>query len=477
MNDAAGMTSGGGLTVLAKGLSTGNAVADASTGGAVDVREPTAYTDVAPTVRAEVSSTGRLDVTGSVDIKALGLGDATADADGSGGGVVSEGTSSATAKWRPTVDAMIGGGGTWITATDDVRLGAYNNYSDAGVADTSRRAQATADASGGGLASIQGAVSNAETNATVVAHVGGGATVAAGPGTDDDLEVVAKSRNKTVATSAGASGGAVSVGSSSASGTMRDVVKAITDNAPSWDRTMLSAGSGSSTGNDVRFSAESMDVADVDATAAGGGLFGGGGADATVRLISPLAQAKLGDHTTVTAPSALVALATGQSASLSSSATSTVSGAITSNDARATSKIETGQSFAEIGLAVVVEAREVSLEARTPSVYVEALSDGIVPFEVIGLDNDSTATVSVSLNPDVHVHGGGTGPGWSDRLGGERPRRRLRVLRLGAPERDGGRQHRPPRDGRRHEGRAGAVYPRRWAGHAHRLPDPGRRRR
>ena len=61
--------------------------------------------------------------------------------------MVDVGSSKARATWSPDVDARIGND-TTISAGQDVTLAAYNNFNEAGSEDTSRRARATAAATG-----------------------------------------------------------------------------------------------------------------------------------------------------------------------------------------------------------------------------------------------------------------------------------------------------------------------------------------
>ena len=148
------------LLMTAVGSNSATAFTRASAGGLAELHTPTATANAAPTVTASVA--GTIDLGGSADIKAIAAGDATSTSRGTGGGILTVGTSSATSNWRPTVRAQVLGSSSSIDAGDDVRVRAYNNYDEFGNELTGKLAQSNATASGGGVISVQG--SNATTN-------------------------------------------------------------------------------------------------------------------------------------------------------------------------------------------------------------------------------------------------------------------------------------------------------------------------
>ena len=180
------------------------------------------------------------------------------------GGVVDVGSSKARATWSPDVDARIGND-TTISAGQDVTLAAYNNFNEAGSEDTSRRARATAAATGGGLASIRGADVTVDIDADVDSHVGSGATLNVGR----DLNVRAWSRNRVEGSADGFAAGAIGKGSTVFTANMTDDVYAVTDDATSGAPTRINGG------RFLTFDARSNDQSDVSVTGGAGGLYGG----------------------------------------------------------------------------------------------------------------------------------------------------------------------------------------------------------
>jgi len=87
------------------------------------------------------------------------------------------------------VTASVVGSNTSITADDDIRVRAYNNYDEFGNEQTAKRAQSNATASGGGVASVQGSNATTNINANVQANVSAGAELLAGTSTADDVEI------------------------------------------------------------------------------------------------------------------------------------------------------------------------------------------------------------------------------------------------------------------------------------------------
>ena len=389
------------LIVTAVGTSNANASADASTGGLVDVREPRATATAAPNVQAFVSGSTPMSIGGSVDIKAVALGDVSATADGTGGGLVSVGTSAATANWTPIITAQIGGGATQINAQDDVRVQAFNNFSEGGAVQNARRVRSDATASGGGLASIQGASAITNIDSFVEASIGAGAHVSSGNAAGDDLEVIAKSRNNGEAQARGVSGGLFSQGSSFARTTIRNDALAFTADSSTGDRTQLAGG------GTIKIHAESDYRTDTRATGEGGGLIGLGGSEAISEILSPVTKARLGNNAIVTSDSATFEVSAENRANMFSKTNQNTAAAIANNAARSTTRISNGQTLAEIGSGSTVHVDRVIVSAREVSINATAESDAIVPFDIAG-SNHATSVVDIQLRPLAHVFGPGT---------------------------------------------------------------------
>ena len=394
-------TTGAGDDLLMTALGSNNATAftRATTGGAIDVRTPTATANAAPNVTASVN--GTVDLGGSADIKAIANGDATSTARGTGGGIASIGTSRATANWSPTVTASVVGSNTSITADDDIRVRAYNNYDEFGNQLTGKRAQSNATASGGGVISVQGSNATSNINANIQANVAAGANLLAGTSTADDVEISSRSRANGEANADGVSGGLISVGSSESNVNINNSSRAFTSDGEVANPTILSGG------GTIKIHAEQSDRGYADSEGFGGGLAGSGGSEARVNVNSPVTTARLGNGAVVSSDTALFEVSAEFRADLSSNTDQGFIAAVAFNDATSSTRITNGHTLAEIGSHVTVNVDRVLVSARDVDVVAKAKSVANVPFD-FGGDNRSNATVNVQLKPEAHISGVGT---------------------------------------------------------------------
>jgi len=373
----AGLEAGGALTLFAQGTNAVSAVSFAASGGVVSVPGTNSAAVARPRIVAAVSATQPVTVGGTADIKAVALGDVTADARGYGGGIVQVGTSRAAATWQPTVDATVGGG-TAITAGGDISIQAMNNFDANGQLQPLRRVRADATATGGGLVSIESARTELTVGSAVNARIGPQASLTAGR----DLLVISRSRNNLVGTGDGRTGGLVAKGSVVANGLMSSVTRAQTDDATSWAPTRIAAGRA------VNVTAFSDNAADVRVTGGAGGIFAQGHGQARVELRDPLTRARLGAFTVTPCErpyceAALQVLAQNV-VSLRAESDRTVAGGVVNNRSDAAAILSGGQTLAEIGPGCDIRMRQVTVVADDAFLSAHAFADAVVPFEVFG---------------------------------------------------------------------------------------------
>jgi len=234
------------------------ATASASGGGVLSGNGADASADAAAVIGATVGAV-TLDAGGDVTIESLSHDDARANGNGLTIGVVGVGVVLANAGAGATSDATLAGGST-VTAGGDFNLASHSDNS----------AAATTVASGGGLASGQGAVATATVSAYGHATVGSGAQVDA----VGDASVEGRSTNDATATSGSGSFGGAAIGASIAHGTVNGTLTAL-----------LGAGARLDAGRDAVVSAHSDDHVSAGADAASGGALGGAGASAGASLV------------------------------------------------------------------------------------------------------------------------------------------------------------------------------------------------
>ncbi|MEX0958007.1 MAG: LEPR-XLL domain-containing protein [Burkholderiales bacterium] len=213
------------------------------------------------TVRSYADSTGsgpdtvyaQIDAGGDVTIQAMSANDAGANANGLTIGLVGIGVILGEARSDGTTEAYLGAG-TLLTAGANLLLES-SAHSTSSV---------SAVASGGGVASGQGAHAAAAASPTGSAYVGSGARVQTG----QDARVAMRATNSSTASTGGGSFGGLAVGASLADA-----------NIGGSAETRVDAGAEIIAGRDVSIGTHSDDDAQATATATSGGVAGGAGAD------------------------------------------------------------------------------------------------------------------------------------------------------------------------------------------------------
>jgi hypothetical protein len=407
------LTVAGNLSVHAVETDTLTADATAGTGGVVGIAGADSVASATPSVTASVSAAGLdpLTVQGTADVASFALGNPAAIATGSAYGLAGVGTSEATASWLPTVASDIGGGTMLTTTTGDIDVRALNNYSDdpgnpLATEQPANLAFSDATASGGGAASIISATANSSSEANVDAHIMPGAVLAAG----GDLNVVAESSNKVHAAALGRSNGIVGIGSDVATGMLGSTVYAVTDRAVAANPTVLTAGgviqffaAASNNGADSDDPASSeYDSAGVKATGGAGGLYGQGGAAATITLINPITAAAFLGYTAVLAPDADLEIVAQNVDDLKSASMQTVSGAVASNESDATTQIMGSQTLAGVGSGSTITVKALTISATDTAITELASTNARVPFNLGGTNYaDSQVLGQTSAEADV----------------------------------------------------------------------------
>jgi hypothetical protein len=391
LDSIAGLAAGGDLEVLAQSTNATNSFASADSGGVANLDAAHTSADAVPLVTAALSSTQPVTVGGTADIKALALGGSAADSEGVGGAVIQVGTSRSEASWQPIVQAVVGGG-TTLTAGGDLNVQAFNNFDASGNADFSRTVQATANASGGGAVSIEGAEADPSTISNVLAHIGAGASLSAG----NTLNVIARSLDNLQGSSGGGSGGVFAKGSTAVNAFMASQTEAITDAASASTPTVLRAG------NALTFLSDANNSSSVHASGGDGGLVGLGAAQATVQLSSPVSLAGLGDNTTVNAPSATMQILALSTTNLQASTDQSTIGAIADNESDATAQVSGGQTTADVGAGASMNVHSYSQIADNTSVQVGATSNASVG----DLAGSNTANSNADATTNARVHFG-----------------------------------------------------------------------
>ena len=394
------------LTVFARNVTSATGDTDSpGTFGVVAIGNVTTSADAAPTVEATISGGGSINpatslpyglhTSGAITVTAVARGNATSDSDAIGGGAIEVGIADATAKWRPTVTASVGSSSVVSSSGGNIKIQALNNYDDTGeTKDTGNRPRATSEATGGGAIDVRSADAETIVDSSVSASIGNNASVTASGGSND-VTVRARSRNNAEVVGDGYGGGIASWGSIDGSASMESETHAFTG-----------TGARISAGDDVTVLSQSDNAADVDVNGGNGGLFAHGGADAEAELSNPVIEAKIGNNSTITA-GGKVEISAENTINLSANSDQTVGGAIVDNNTNATTNVINSRTTADIGTGVTISSDEFVLAAKEVSVYVEAITDANVPFDLAG-NNVAHSTINADFHTLAHVGGGNT---------------------------------------------------------------------
>ena len=360
LSEVAGLVAGGNLSAIALGTGASTANATADGGGAIDINASSVAAHDSPSVTASLGSTTPVSVGGNTTIEGLALGNAYSDAEGGGGGVIQVGTSFGEASWIPTIEAVVTAG-TVLHSGGNVNILAYDNANQAGTPDSTREAYSRATATGGGFKATEAAQIIVTDNSTTDAHVGAGASISAGQA----LNVIASSLDQADGFVDGTAGGFGNYGSTDGVLFMSSQTQAGTDDATGSAPTFLSAGKA------INISSTTTDNGSPAMSGAGGGAVGSGGANLTLTLVEPpngpMTQARLGNNTTVDAPSATLVVLAQENNNLSAVLNQTTIGAIESNTGNATAAAGTTTSpletLAELGIDDDVNVGQFDLHA------------------------------------------------------------------------------------------------------------------
>ena len=403
MNGIDGLLAGGNLSVVAMGINATTANSTADGGGVVNFGASTASADDSPNVLSALGSTQLVNVGGDTTIQGLALGNSNADAEGGGGGVIQVGVSAGEASWKPAIEANVGAG-TDLKSGGNVNILAYDNLNQAGTQDTSRQAYAKATASGGGLAAIEAASAQVNIASSTNAHIEPGANVAAG----NNLIVNGLSYNQAGGNVNAAAGGIVNAGSADGELAMSSQTLAGTDDGAAAAPTTLSAG------NLIQISSNTSDNGIGSIMGSGGGAIGGGGVDLNVHVdepqSGPTTQARLGNNTTVFAPSAALQVLAQNQNNLSATVNQTVGGGVEGNvaqgDATAGSQNDPLQTLAEIGNNAKVTVGQFLLSADDANQ--QAAASCKTEADAGGADESATAEADEITDAKTHIARGST---------------------------------------------------------------------
>jgi len=372
----------GTLTIAASGSDIGTASTTAGSGGVVAGESNSADATVNPDFSAVLDSDTTSDVAGSVAIVVQTSGVATTSAEGVTIGAGAIGLSDAEATLAIGDSARIGddamltaGGNVTISAEHTTTADPLGQPNGSGVT-------ATADSSGGGAISGNGATAGAYDNSTVAARVGEGSTVDAG-GT---LAILATVSNSAQANTNTLSIGVVAIGGQTATANTEGQATAALGNGT----TVRAFG--------LEVEGAANDASDATSIAAAGGIFGTTvGAEADTDA-SPKVTASIGSNANVAVLSTVDVLAIAEPFTNGLAQGSTVSGFYAGGSSNANSS-GTPDVEAEIEQDSVVKAGGgVQILAEVPTIG--EISNGTFDASngtVVSLANNEFYLVSPTL--------------------------------------------------------------------------------
>jgi hypothetical protein len=313
IDNGSGGVGAAGVTVQANATDRATATAQAGGGGLISGQGAVPTATVSPTITADIGRNTNVDASGSVNVGTASAANANASASVISIGVGSLGATPTTAIETPTVNSFIGQGAT-VQAGGGITIMALNNYNSnhhiingaTNVVDGSDHAlgaQASGEASGGGIIGVNSATVRATSSATVKAYADSGVVLVSG-GT---VTVQAYSNNDASAMANGQTFGFVGVGVNSAYATANGSTEAYLGGIHSFT---------SSGGGGLNLYAQGTGRADSKGFAASGGLISVRDVNA-VTNVSPLVEAHVStdspaDQVQVAGGTSIIALADGQ---------------------------------------------------------------------------------------------------------------------------------------------------------------------
>ena len=396
-----GLLADGNLSAIALGTDGATSTSTADGGGVLNIDGSAANANNFPTVLAALSSAQLVNVGGDTTIQGLALGNSSADAQGGGGGVIQCGTSLGEASWTPTIEANVGAG-TDLKSGGNVSILAYDNLDQSGNQDTSRMASASATASGGGVSALEAAETDVNINSSTTALIGTGANVSAG----NDLNVNALTFNQAGGDLDATAGGVVNAGSADGNVAMISQTQAGTGDATGAAPTVLFAG------NLIHVFSNTSDNGNTSVKGSGGGAIGGGGVSLNMQLDNPASgpttQARLGNNTTIDAPSASLQVLAQNQNNLSATVSQTTIGGIESNagqaSATAGSQANPLQILAEIGTNANVTVGQFLLSADDANL--QANANAQTEADALGASDTAISEADEITDAKAHIGSG-----------------------------------------------------------------------
>jgi trimeric autotransporter adhesin len=274
----------GSLTVSADSNTTATARAySLSVGIGAAASANVAQIEAAPSISAQIGAGADIKTSGGISLTASGTASVLTDVFGINAGTAAIGASFAKSQVTPTLTTSVGNDAV-LEAGAGILLDSRFNVDANGQVIAGKEVSATANSSGGGLLSGNGADANAITKPTLNTTIGDRANLKAG----GDIKAIARSTTNTIADAQGNSYGAVAVGVSLASANETVNTHAFV-------------------GGNARLEGQNLLIwakhygqqVKATATSSSGGLIGGVGSDATARTNTTV-SARTGSNAALT---------------------------------------------------------------------------------------------------------------------------------------------------------------------------------
>ncbi len=376
------------LVLLAQGINTTHAVAEAASGGLLAGIGAEADARTTPNISTAIGSNSVVKVAGDISLTALSDADAYAEAPGAVFGLLARGETDADARVNATVSTAIGSNAT-INAGGNLTLQTAHNYDLLGNVLTGHGATADASATAGGLIGLEATRADASSTASVEAEVGAGTSVIAG----GNVAITSRASHLANADADGRAFGVFGKGAAVADA-------AINDNNGAY----LDDGVSAHAGGDFTIIAESTHNATSNTKARGAGLIGVSRADSGTS-VDYETTVGVGDGAKVLASENLLFHAlTSSNASADSDSNAAGLGASAHADADTSLSGTTtlaGRTLTKLGEGVTIEAGSAALLAEIALLHTKANSD--TRARAVGADSEADANVDVNANAEVIV--------------------------------------------------------------------------
>ena len=272
------VTGGGGLNVTSQVLNTAYSDGSAPGGGLVVIVGATASSTVSPLIETSIGDDthpASVSVAGDVNVTSQEVDNATATSHAALGGLVTDGSTTATATLTPVVNTFIGRYSSVTSTSGNISLLSTHNCDPTGSRNGDG-ASASTTAAAGALVSVQSCTATATANANVQTHADSAATIDAG----GDASMVSRSDNTAEATANGVAGGIVAVGGVHSAATADGTTQAYAGGVNTIQ-----------TGGSLNVLAEGTDSSNSTSYAANGGVVTVDGANASADAVPNLLAA------------------------------------------------------------------------------------------------------------------------------------------------------------------------------------------